>query len=86
MSQVTASPASPPLTVECSRVLTTTITLVPSAVDLPTLDQHDVVLPPQLIPRDTVRGSVYLVTVPQQKQPQSQMPSQAFANNALCPS
>ena len=44
--------------------------------------RYDVVLPPPLILRDTIRGVVGLATVPQQ-QPQSQMPSQTYANYAM---
>ena len=47
--------------------------------------QHDVVLLPPLILKDTVRGVVSLTIVLQQ-QPQSQMPSQIYANYAMGPS
>ena len=46
--------------------------------------QHDLVLPISLIPRDIIRGVVGFAIVPQQ-QPQSQMPSQAYANYAMGP-
>ena len=42
--------------------------------------QHDLVLPPQCILMDIVRGSVDLTAVPQQQQPKSHMPSQVYAN------
>ena len=42
----------------------------------------NVVLLSQLILRKTVRGCVGLTTMLQQQQPQSQMPSQAYTNNA----
>ena len=45
--------------------------------------QHDVVLPPQLILRDMMRGCVGLITVLQKQQSQSQMPSQAYANYTM---
>ena len=46
--------------------------------------QHDVVLPPPLILRHTIRGDIGLAFVPQ-KHPQFQMPSQAYANYAMSP-
>ena len=85
ISQVTATTTTPPVTVVCSRTISMTVTLVPTAVDLTAFGQHDVVLPPQLILRNTVRGSVCLTTVPQQQQSQSQIPSQAYTNYALGP-
>ena len=63
-----------------------TATMDPTSVALTTLGQHDVVLPLQLIQRDTMRGSVGLTTMLQQQQSQSQMPSQAYDNNAMGPS
>ena len=56
-----------------------TFTVAATSVGLATSGQHDVVLPPKVIMRDTVKGSVGLATVP----PQSQMPSQAYANYAM---
>ena len=55
-------------------------------MDLAVLHQHYVVLLPQLIPSCIMRGSVGLTTVPQQQQPQSQMPSQVYINYAMGPS
>ena len=52
--------------------------MAPTSVGLAEWGQHDVVLPPQVIPRDTMRGFVGLAMVPQQQQPQFQMPSQVF--------
>ena len=49
---------------------------------LTTLGQHELVLPPQLILRDTMRGSAKL-TILQLQQPQSQMPSQVYVNYAM---
>ena len=46
---------------------------------------EDVALLPQFILRDTMQGSAGLTNVPQQRQPQSQMPSQAYANYAMGP-
>ena len=46
-----------------------TVMMDPSSVGLPTLDQHDVVLPPQLILRDVMRGPICLITISQQQQP-----------------
>ena len=71
----------------CSRAssITTSVTMAPTSVGLAASDWHDVVLPPQLIPRDTMRGPVGHATVPQQWQPQSQMPSQANASYSIGP-
>ena len=85
MSKVTTTT---PATVVCSGESTTTITVtvVPTPVRLTTASgQHDVVLLSPLILRDAVRGVVSLATVPQQE-PQSQMPSQAYASYAMGPS
>ena len=60
------------------------VMLVLISVGQTTSAQHYVVLPSQLIPRDTVRDSVGLTNMPQQ-QSQSQMPSQAYANYAMGP-
>ena len=59
--------------------------MAPSSGGLAALGQHDVVMPPQLILRDTFRASIGLTTVLQQQQPQSQMFSQTYANNAMGP-
>ena len=64
-------------------VLTTTVMLAPTSVGHITLGQQNVDLPPQLIPRHTMKGSAGLTNVPQQCQPQSQMASQAYANYAM---
>ena len=61
------------------------VTLAPTSVHLTTSDQHDAVLLPQLILRDTIRDSAGLITLPQQQQPLCQMPSQAYANYAMGP-
>ena len=77
---------TPPVTVVCSSIssLLTTITMDPCLMGLPAVSgQHDVVLPPLLIPRDS-GGVVGLATVLQQ-QPQSQMPLQAYAKYAMGP-
>ena len=78
---------TPPVTVVCPRasVITRTATVAPSSVDLAASDQHYVVLPPQLILRNTVRNSVGLTTLLQWEQPQSQMNSQAYAKYAMGP-
>ena len=47
------------------------------------LGQYDVVLTPQLILRDTMRGAVGLTTVLQPQHSQSQMPSQAYGNYVM---
>ena len=46
---------------------------------------HSVVLPPPLIPRDTMRGAARVATVPQQQQLHSKMPSQAYASYGIGP-
>ena len=76
-----------PVTVVCFRTLfiTMTGTLAPSPKGLTTLGQHDVVLLPQVFPRDTLMSSTGLTTLPQQQQPQYQMPSQAYASYAMGP-
>ena len=60
------------------------VTLAPTSVGQITLGQQDMVLP-QFIPRDILMGSGGLMHVPQQQQPQSQMPPQAYANCAMGP-
>ena len=67
VSQVTATTATPPVTVVCSGALpiTLTVTIAPISVGLAASGQYDVVLSPKLILRDTMRGSVGLATVPQ---------------------
>ena len=47
-----------------------------------TSGQQDVVLPPWLTQRDTMRGSAGLTNMMQQHCPKSQMSSQAYANYA----
>ena len=77
---------NPPVTVVCSSMssLLTTATMHPSLMGLSaTLGQHDVVLPPLLILRNS-GGVVGLASVPLQ-QPQSQMSLQAYANYAMGP-
>ena len=80
MSLVTAATTIPPVIVVCSRAITMTVTLVPTAVGLPAsgqddvhtavdldaLGQFDVILPPQLILRDTMGSFVGPTTVPQE--------------------
>ena len=102
MSQVTVTTSTPPVTIVCSStsLITLTVTVASTAVDLVTLGQHyihtavdlaasgqhGVVQPPPFILRDTVRSSVDLATVPQQQQPQSYMPFQAYVSEAVSPS
>ena len=50
-----------------------TVMLAPTSVGQTTAGQHDVILPPKLILRDTIRGSVGQTTVPQQQEHQSQI-------------
>ena len=87
MSPVTATTTTPPVTVVChgASPITLTVTMAPTSVGLAASDQLDMVLPPQLIPRDTMRDSVGLTTVPQQQQLRSQMPSPEYVNYAMGP-
>ena len=65
---------------------TTTVTMAPASVGLAAAsDQHDVVLLPLLILKDTLRVLGGLTTVPQQKS-QTQKLSQAYTNYAMGPS
>ena len=61
-------------------------TMAHTAVDLATLGQHDIVLLPPLIMRDTLSASIGLATLLQQQQSQAQMPSQAYIHYAMGPS
>ena len=79
---------TPPVIVVCSRALTTPSTFMMAVTTVglsATQDQQDVVLPPPLILRDTIRGVVNLITVPQQHT-QSKIFSQAYASYAMIPS
>ena len=84
---VTITATIPPVIVVCSgaSLITMTVIMAPTSVGQTTSDQHDVVLPPQWILREAVRGSVSLTTMPEHQQPQSQMPSQAFVNYTMGP-
>ena len=62
-----------------------TVMLAPTSVAQTTLGQHDVALLHQLILSDTVRGSAGLTNVSQHQKSQSQMPSQAYANQTMGP-
>ena len=78
MSQVTATPTTAPMTIVCTRAssISVTATMASMTVGLAASGQYDVVLILQLIPCGTIRGYVgLLTTVPQQQQPQPQMPS-----------
>ena len=75
------------LTVVCSSAWITTIFVTVAVTSVrwaAAMGQHDVVLPPPLIPMDTIRGVVSLATVPQQ-QPHSLMYYQAYAHYAKGP-
>ena len=89
MSQVTVTPTTTtaPVTVVYFGIspITVTVMMAPTSVFLPTLCQHDVVQPPLLILRDTMRVSVGLTTVLQPQKPQSQMPSQVHGSYAMGP-
>ena len=82
MSPATATTITQPMTTVCS--MTSAIPMparmASTSVGSVSSGQHDVVLTPQLIPRDVMRGYFALATVLQQQQPQSQMPSQAYGN------
>ena len=87
MSPIATATTTSPLAVVCYRTspISMTVTMAPTSLDLEESDQHDVVLPPQLILTGTVRDSVGLATVLQQQQPQSEMPSWAYVNYAMGP-
>ena len=76
---------TPPLTIQCSNTspITSSVMMAASSVGLATSGLHNVVLPPQLILRDTMRGSCGHTIMPQQQQPKSEMPSQAYTNYAM---
>ena len=87
MPPVTATTTTSAVKVVCSRasLITMTVTITPTSVDLAAVGQHDMILPTQLILMNTMMGSVDLTTVLQQQQSQSQMPSQAYTNYAMSP-
>ena len=66
-SPVTATTTTPPVTGMCSKAssITRTVLMAPIYVGLAALDQQGVVLPPELITRETMNGSFGLSTVPQ---------------------
>ena len=84
VSQVMKTITTATVTVVCSRVvpITMTVTLAPNSVGQTALSQHDVILLPHLIPRNTMRVFVGLTTVLQQQKPQYQMPSQVYGSSA----
>ena len=87
MPQITATTTSHPVTVVGSIVSssTTTLTVVLTSVGLTAaVSQHDMVLPPPMIPRDTMR-SVVGQTIVLQQQPQSWMPFEACTNYTMGP-
>ena len=58
------------------------VVMAPTSIDpAAASEQHDVLPPPQIL-RDTIRHVVGLINA-SQKQPQLQMPSQAYANYAM---
>ena len=76
---VTTTTTSEPVTVVCSTAVLIIMKVMLASTSVgQTSVQHDMLLLPQLIPRDTVKGSADLTTMLQQQQPQSQMPSQAY--------
>ena len=83
MSQVIATTTTPPVKVVCSKESPITMIVIMAATSVGLA--ASVVLPPQVIPRVTVRGSFGLITLPQWQQPQSQKPSQAYASCVLGP-
>ena len=64
MSAITATLTTPPVTVHVIQGISHHyVMMAPTSVGLATSSQCDVGLPPQLILRDTLRGSVDLITV-----------------------
>ena len=86
LSQITMTTTTPSMTIVCSGALLITmmVTLASTSVGKITWGQQDVSLPPQLILRDTLRCSAGLTNMLQQH-PESQMPSQGYANYAMGP-
>ena len=85
MCQVTVTTTTLSMTVVCTSASTTTmtVTVAPTSMGLTAaLGQQEVVLPPSLIPKDTIRGFVDLSTVPWQ-QAESQMLSELYANYVM---
>ena len=83
---MTTTTTTPLVTVVCcsSSFLTTTLIMAQTLMVLPAiLGQHNVILLPLLMLKDT-GGVLGLATVPKQ-QLQSQMPPQAYANYAMGP-
>ena len=64
---MTITSATPPVTEVCFRALLiiATVKMTPTTVGQSSSSYHDVVLQPQLIPRDTMRSSDGLTTVMQ---------------------
>ena len=87
MFQDTVSTTIPLMAVVYSRAMpiTTLVMFAPISMCQTALGQLNVVLPPQLIPGDTVRGSATLTTMPQQQQPQFWMTPQTYASYAMDP-
>ena len=79
LSHATATTNTPTVTVVCSRTspIIMMVIMAATSVGSNVSGWHDVVLSPQFIQVDTMRGSVCLSTVLQQQQPQSEVPSQA---------
>ena len=87
MSEVPVTTTTLPVAVVYPGEMFISMTVMLAATSLcqTTSGQHDVVLPPQLIPRDMVRSSACLTSMLQQQPPQSQMPYQVYANCAIGP-
>ena len=64
-------------------LITVMVMLALTSMGQTTLGQYDVVLLPPLIVGDTMRGSFGLTNLPQHQQPQSLLPSQAYANSDI---
>ena len=79
----TAMTTTPPVMVVSSGLSSvSSVTMAPSLIGLPaTLGQHEVVLPPPLIPRGS-GGVIGLASMPQQ-QPPSSMPPLAYGNYTM---
>ena len=88
MSQVaeTTTPTTLSVTAVCFEtfLITVTVMLASTSVCQTILGQHSVVLPPQWILRNTIRCYAVLTIMPHQ-QPQSKVPSQAYAHYAMGP-
>ena len=86
MSHVTGTTTTPSLaSVPFASTRIITMMMASTSMGLAAVLDHDVDLLLPLIPRDKVSGAIGLTTVQQQQQPESKMPSQAYAYYLMGP-